>query len=186
VGFSLFQTARLRLPFIEEAERFGKLELRGRQDELLRVLQIVEPRLKRLAVVIESGEPMLQGDIGLARLVPLPLMGEGIARLATLMLYISNASNGIVLVDEIENGLHHSVMAKVWKAIGEAARQYDTQIFATTHNWWCIVAAHEAFSKSEVYDFRLHRLERIKGTLEVVTYDQETLEAAIEIGMEVR
>jgi len=183
---TFFQTARLRVPFIEEAERFGKLELEGKQDELLRVLRLIEPRLKRLAVVVESGETMLQGDIGAARLVPLPLMGEGIARLATLMLYMSNAANGIVLIDEIENGLHHSVMAKVWKAIGEAARQYDTQIFATTHNLECIVAAHRAFMESDQYDFRLHRLERTREGLIAVTYDQEDLAAVIETSLEVR
>jgi len=181
-----FQSARSRIPFIEEAERFSQLDLQGKRDDLLQALKITEPRLNRLAVTVESGETMLQGDIGLSRLIPLPLMGEGIARLASLMLYISSAPNGVVLVDEIENGLHHSILIKVWHALGEIARQYNTQIFATTHNWECIVAAHQAFSKNEFYDLGLYRLDRVKENVEAVTYDQETLEAAFEIGMEIR
>jgi hypothetical protein len=183
---AFFQGARTRVPFREEAERFGRLEIRGEQDVVLRVLQLLEPRLKRLATIVVAGEPILHGDIGTGRLMPLAVMGEGMVRLASLVMYIASAPQGVVLVDEIENGLHYSVLPKVWWAIGEVARRFDTQVFATTHSLECIVAAHRAFSKSERYDFRLHRLERVNGTIRAVTYDQETLEAACEAGLEVR
>ncbi len=183
---AFFQAARVRTPLAVDAERFGKLEIIGQQDALLKALQIIEPRLRRLAVVVSSGVPILHGDIGLGRLAPLPVMGEGMVRLASLVLHIGNASNGVVLVDEIENGLHHSILTNVWRAIGEVAREFNTQVFATTHSRECIVEAHEAFAKSECYDFRLHRLERIRGTIHAVTYDREALAAAIEAGLEVR
>jgi len=183
---AFFQGARMHLPSPKEAERFGKLEIQGEQDALLQVLQLIESRLRRLTMVVVAGEPILHGDIGMGRLMPLPLMGEGIVRLAGLVLHIGNAPNGVVLVDEIENGLHHSILPKVWRAIGEVARRFDTQVFATTHSLECINAAHKAFSESNMYDFRLHRLERVDETIRAATYDQETLEAAIETGLEVR
>jgi len=151
-----------------------------------RVLRLIEPRLKRLAIVVVAGEPILHGDIGAGRLMPLPVMGGGMVRLASLVIHIGNAANGVVLVDEIENGLHYSILPKVWRAIGEVARQFNAQIFATTHSLECIVAAHKAFLESEHYDFCLHRLERTRETIRAVTYDQESLEAAIETGLEVR
>jgi len=113
-------------------------------------------------------------------------MGGGMERLASLVLVIGTIPNGVVLVDEVESGLHYSILPKVWRAIGEVARQFNTQVFATTHSLECIVAAHRAFSESERYDFRLHRLDRDKESISAVTYDQETLEAAIETGLEVR
>lgn len=183
---AFFQGARIRIPSREEAELFGRLEIQGEQDVVRRVLQLIEPRLKRLAMVVVAGEPILHGDVGVGRLMPLPVMGEGMVRLASLVIHIANAPDGVVLVDEIENGLHHSILPKVWQAIGEVARQFRTQIFATTHSLECIVAAHKAFSESERYDFRLHRLERVNETIRAVTYDQETLEAAIKTGLEVR
>lgn len=181
-----FLPARARVPVNEEAERFSNLEVTGRQEVVLKALQVIEPRLRRLTMVVVGGVPMLHGDIGLGKLVPLPVMGEGMARLASLVLAIGNASDGVVLVDEIENGLHHSILPKVWRAIGEVAREFNTQVFATTHSLECIVAAHRAFSESGSYDFRLHRLERFDEAIHVVTYDQEALEAAIDIGLEVR
>lgn len=183
---AFFLAARVRVPHTEDAERFGKLDIIGRQDVLVKALQLVEPRIRRLAVVVAGGVPMIHGDIGSNRMVPLPLMGEGMVRLASLVLAISNAQDGFVLIDEIENGLHHSILPKLWLAIGEVSRQFNTQVFATTHSNECIAAAHKAFRESDAYDFRLHRLERIKETILAVTYDQETLEAAIETGLEVR
>jgi AAA15 family ATPase/GTPase len=107
-------------------------------------------------------------------------------RLLNLVLYIANSSDGIILIDEIENGLHYSVMEGVWRAIGKAARDFDVQIFATTHSLECIRAAHRAFSEGDQYDFRLHRLERVGGKIEAVTYDQKALDISLEQGWEVR
>ncbi|MGC8878301.1 MAG: AAA family ATPase [Anaerolineae bacterium] len=160
--------------------------VRKEQDTVLRVLQLSEPKLRELTTVLVADVPMLYGDVGTGRLIPLPLIGEGIVRLADLVIQIGNAGGGVVLVDEIENGLHHSILPRVWQAIGEVARQFDVQIFATTHSLECIIAAHRAFSDSPLYDFRLHRLERVGETIRAVTYDRETLEAAIEADLEVR
>jgi AAA15 family ATPase/GTPase len=183
---AFFHGARSRFLLKEEAERFGKLELQGKENMLLKVLQIIEPRLRSLKVIFIAGEPMIHGDVGLKRLMPLPAMGEGMVRLLSLFMNIGNAQNGVVLVDEIENGIHHSLLVKIWEVIGEVAREFNTQIFATTHSLECIIAAHKAFKEQRTYDFRLHRLDRSKDTIKVVTYDQETLETSIETGLEVR
>ena len=87
---------------------------------------------------------MIWGDIGLPELVPLPAMGEGMTQIAWLVLAIASMPDGVVLVDEIENGIHHSVLPDVWRAIDEAAKQFHTQIFATTHSFECVMAAHES------------------------------------------
>jgi hypothetical protein len=176
------------LPFSTgDVAHFSELEVAKRQPELLDGLKIVEPRLQSLSLVVLGGKSVIHGDIkGLDRLIPVPLMGEGIRRLMSILLAILNAPGGFVLVDEIENGLHYSVQKQVWQAIAQAARQADVQVFATTHSYECIQAAHEAFKETGQYDFALHRLDREDNTIEAVTYDQETLEYALEMFHEVR
>ncbi len=170
----------------ENAARFTRLVVSGKQDLLLQSLGILEPRLRNLSLLIFSGEGLIHGEIGIGRPIPLNYMGEGVNRLANFIMAISDNGGGVVLIDEIENGLHYSVLKDVWKAIGKAAREFNTQVFATTHSWECIIAAHRAFSETE-YDFRYHRLDRTKeGTIRVVTYDEESLEAAKESDFEVR
>jgi AAA15 family ATPase/GTPase len=183
-GFML--TDRFRLSFKDQAERLGKLELYGKQEELLGALKLIEPRLKRLTIITIAEEPIIHGDIGFGRLIPLPLMGGGMVRLAGIILTIGVAEKGIVIIDEIENGIHHAFLPKFWQAILEAARTFNTQVFATTHSRECIVEAHKVFSESHIYDFRLHRLERKKDDIYAINYKKDNLERAIETGFEVR
>jgi hypothetical protein len=181
----VFLPARVRfLP--ADASRFSKLDRKGQTQHLLSTMQLLEPRLKRLAVLFTGGLPLINGDIGLTELIPIPMMGEGMVRLLSILLAIYDSRDGIVLIDEIENGLHYAVMPKVWQAIAVAARESNTQVFATTHSWECVVAAHQSFSASETYDFLYHRFNFVRGEIKVVTYDQKKLDTAVRTGLEVR
>lgn len=94
---------------------------------------------------------------------------------------------GIILIDEIENGLHYCVIADVWKVLADAARRLNVQIFATTHSGEMIHAAHEAFKESTHYDFRYHRLDRHKDGANTATpYNEEPMETSFELDLEVQ
>ena len=184
---SYYLVSRQRTLLESIAEMFGRMEIEGRQDEILEPLRLIEPRLESIKSIPIRNEIIIHGKLkGIKRLVPLYLMGDGMVRLFEFVLGISVNQKNVILIDEIENGIHHSMLEKVWKVIAKTARMNDVQIFATTHSYECIKAAHRAFSEDEKYDFRLHRLERVKEKIKSVTYDKETLEAAIDMGLEVR
>lgn len=181
----IFLAARQRTSLEKLAERFGDLAIDKKETRITEVLSIIEPRLISLTVQQRGGSPVIYGDIGIERLIPLPLMGEGMGRLLSIVLAIPEAQGGILLIDEIENGLHYTVMEEIWKAISKLAREYNTQVFAATHSEECIRAAHRAFAKNQ-YDFALHRLERAQEGIQAVTLGQKNLEMAIEMDAEVR
>jgi hypothetical protein len=184
---AFFLPARMPVTAIqEEAELYGKLEVQGLSGEVVKVLKNIDPRLHKISMVVIAGQPVIHGDIGHNRLMPLPLMGDGMTRLASYVLRIGNAPGGVVLLDEIENGIHHTVLKSVWKAIGEVAEKFDTQVFATTHSLECIREAHNAFSDEKPDFFKIHRLERIDNEIKATTYDKETIAAAFDMGLEVR
>lgn len=179
---AIFLSSRNIIPR-EEAMRLGQLRKRKQGDLILDSLRAVEPRLKSVEDNSASGHPMIWGDIGLPELVPLQVLGEGMTRVARLVLAISAAENGIALVDEIETGLHYSVLSKVWKAIDKASRKFNTQIFATTHSFECAEAFCGALDPNS---FLFHRLE-VDGTgSRCVTYESEEIDAAIRHDFEVR
>ena len=169
--------------FKEDAKRLGQLRKRKQGALLLKALQIIEPRLQSIEDNSASGVPMIWGDIGLSELVPISVMGEGMGRIARLVLAISAAPKGMLLVDEIENGLHHSVLGKVWKAVQEAATQFNTQIFATTHSIECVDAAHKSLDMDKV---AFHRLEVHEEAIFCVSYGPSEIKAALDHGLEVR
>jgi predicted ATP-dependent endonuclease of OLD family len=170
----------------EDLDRFSKVEVDMKQEAVVKILQLVEPRIKRLSVIVKEGVPALYADIGSEQLVPFELLGDGINRLLSIGLAISNAAGGIVLVDEIENGIYYAARAQIWKGIASFANTFDVQVFATTHSRECIEAAYQAFSQDDPFDFRLYRLERAPDGVRAFTYDRETLIAALESGLEVR
>ena len=129
-----------------------------------------------------GGTPMIWGDIGLSELVPLPAMGEGMTRLARILLGMSSVPGGVILVDEIEIGIHHSAMVGAWKAIGQAAERFDVQVFATTHSFECIQKAVEAFTPEGFRYFRTSIIKE-KGA---VSYEPEQVDLAVRISMEIR
>ena len=175
------------VPRSQDTKRFSELLVARKSDTLLQVLREFEPRLTHLALI---GEPAsIYGDLkGLEQPMPISSMGEGIRRITSLLLAISTTPDGIVFIDEIENGLHYSVQTSVWEAIAEAARTYNVQIFTTTHSYEMIRAAHEAFQGREPFDFRLYRLGRNKDNndIRVVSYNKEILNATIENNFEMR
>jgi hypothetical protein len=181
-----FLAARGKAPLEEDAKNLGDILVEKEPYDLLEVLKIIEPRLMRVNTIPSAGGTIIYGDTGLGRMLPLALLGDGLGRLTSLILKMATARHGVVLVDEIENGLHHAVTGKVWAAVAKAARLFHVQVFATTHSWECIRAAHEAFTESGTYDFRLHRLDRINDDIRAGTYDQEALDAALKAELEVR
>ena len=169
------------------AADFGKALLEGRLPVVEANVQILEPRLKGLtAVPNRSGGSSIYANCGTAPLMPIALMGEGAKRLLAWTLKLTQASGRIMVIDEIENGIHHSALHDVWKQVAILSQAFDTQIFATTHSYECIVAANEAFSELGSDDLHLHRLYRRDGRVKAVTYDKEALNTNIEYFWELR
>ena len=170
----------------EDVEGFGELEVKGRKKEVIELLRLVEPRLRDLTVIVRAGNPKIWGDIGIGTPLPIQLMGEGLCRWLMLAQAIPRTPGGVVLIDEIENGIHHTAMEEVWRNLALLARKHDVQVFATTHSAECVRYAHKAFIEDEQYDFRLHRLEKVGEIVKDVSYDKDTLDVAIESGLEFR
>lgn len=167
----------------DDAVRLGGLRKQKQGDLVVDALRIVEPRLQSVEDNSASGVPMICGDVGLPELVPLPMMGEGMMRIARLVLAISGTPDGVVLVDEVENGLHHSVLPKVWGAIKEAAIRFNAQVVASTHSFECLEAAHQSLGED---DFLVHRLEAIGETIRCVTLGPDEITTMVAHNLEVR
>lgn len=181
-----FLGARVAVNPTEDAQRFGQLDILGKQEEIVRFLKIIEPRLKSLSSVAIGDSSLIHGDVGLSRKIPVAYMGDGVSRLLSIILAIASAKNGLVLIDECENGIHHSVMSKIWEAIALAAREYDCQVICTTHSYECLEAAYDGLSGELASDFSYIRIDRTDNKTVAKYLDHEMLKIAIDTNMEVR
>lgn len=171
----------------EQASLYSRLLVQKEPlDQLIETLHIIEPRLTNIQAITEGAFPQLYGDIGGPHLIPFSCMGEGVVKIASILLKIFTAKTGVLLIDELENGLHFSILPKIWEAIIEAAEKNDTQLFITTHSMECILAAHKAFSQYEEYGLNLVRLENIEGLIKPILFEKEELDMITERQLEVR
>jgi hypothetical protein len=170
----------------EEAELFSQLELIGQTQKILPTLQILEPRLERLAVIISAGFPMIHGDIGLGRMIPLPFMGDGIRRMTKILLSIANCPGGVVLIDDIEFGIHYSNINNIWRSLLEATSLYETQLFITTHSYEWVRGVTHVIQEYLIPALGFFRLERHNSQVKTISYDRESLMSAMKAELEVR
>lgn len=166
--------------------RFNDIQIRKQTDRIVKVLRQIEPSLVDLSL---GADGIVYCDIGLDRLLPLNVMGDGMFRLLSIILSILDAQDGIVLIDEIENGFHYSSQEILWDAIFESAKEFNVQIFATTHSIECTEAFSSSYSRIVQNNddiARLYRIERKGDDFRVVSYDHDILEASLDSGWEVR
>jgi hypothetical protein len=183
----IFLNSWRQCPGDEEVQRFSEARIKKQDHLVLEVLKHMEPRLTGLEILSPHGASAIHGHLeGYDEPIPLSLLGDGVRRVTSLVLAIGSARGGTLLIDEIENSIHHSVMRSLWEAIGRAADLFNTQVIATTHSLECVSAAYEAFSMRQSYDLTLHRLDRMDGIVRAIAYDRESLEGALSIPMEVR
>jgi AAA15 family ATPase/GTPase len=133
-----------------------------------------------------SPSPLIYADLGLSEMIPVTQLGQGFNRLLDIYSEIVVEDAKVLLIDEIENGLHHSVMPVIWKGLFLAAKEFDVQIFATTHSWECILAADQAAREGENYDLALIRLDRVKEDIKATVIDEKSLSTAKELQWEMR
>ena len=125
---------------LQDARNLGEVRRQKQGDLVVQALKIIDPRLESIEDNSASGVPMIWGDIGSPELMPLLAMGAGLGRASRLFIGMLHVKGGAVIVDEIENGFHYLVVPRLWEAIDRMARDFDVQIFATTHSRECVRA----------------------------------------------
>lgn len=159
----------------------GKKKVESLLNKLNDRVQAIEP----LQTEQRRG-PIIFVDVGLKEMIPVTQMGQGFNRLLNIYSEVIAAEAKVLLIDEIENGLHYSVMPQVFEGLFNAVRELDIQIFATTHSWECIVAADDAARKSSSYDLNVIRLDRVGEDVTATAMDDTTLATARKLDWEMR
>lgn len=174
----------------EVAQLWDNVALTDLEESVVEALHIIAPEVKRLSFL--GSQDKNYGRIPVARIegfsepVSLRSMGEGMNRILGMALALVNSKNGVLLIDEIESGLHYTVQADIWRLIFQIAYRLSVQVFATTHSWDCI----EAFQKAAVEDIKeeglLIRLERKETEIGATLFNERRLSIATREQIEVR
>jgi hypothetical protein len=168
------------------------LQLTPQEEMVLKALRYLDPKIERIAPV-SSNRPY---DVGRASFIvkmedhtsPFPIgsLGGGIWRMLSMALAITQCRDGMLLIDEIDTGLHYTVMRDMWKLIFTAAEEFGVQVFATTHSDDCIKSL-AMICHTDILEGNQITIQRIEaGRCNSVPYTEPEIRMAAEKGIEMR
>jgi hypothetical protein len=173
---------------------FEDIVLTTEENLVIDALKIIEPTIERIATSGSdrfTSRPGMRGGLlvkcaDVKDRIPIGSLGDGIWRMLGLALALVQAENGFLLVDEIDTGLHASVMADMWKLVYKTANRLRVQVFATTHSRDCYetLAAICRAGVSKGSDIMIHRI--VRGREAAVSLTEQEIIAAAEHSIEVR
>lgn len=152
------------------AELWDKIVLSPKEKIIIDVLRIIEPEIDKLAFVgdgslssyrnnSESRIPQVTFKNSGTR-YPLKSMGDGMSKILNIILALVDSENGFLLIDEFENGLHHSIQEQLWEIIFKLSHELNVQVFVTTHSNDSIHSFASVLESNKQFEGSLYRLEK--------------------------
>ena len=127
----------------ELARLWDSIALTDDEELVIGALRTMSDPIERLVLVENpnaSRERVMMGKITrFNEPITVRSLGEGINHILGIILSLIQARGGCLLADEIENGIHYSRQAELWRLIFRQATKGQTQVIATTHSWDCVV-----------------------------------------------
>ena len=174
----------------EVAELWDSISLTEDEEHAIRALNLaIDSEAERATTIGETLRRRRQIVVklrGWDHRVPLRSLGDGATRLFGAALALAGSRNGFLVIDEAENGIHHSIHDDFWRMILKASEENDVQVFATTHSFDCVRGFARAAKDSPESEGVLVRLEKAGERTRAVTYSEEDLETAADQHIEVR
>lgn len=174
---------------------WNQVVMEGRDREVEDAMRIIAPELGSILPLADRDDGRRSGSnaasfvVGDRRggpRVPLGSYGEGMRRLLALSLSLVESAGGFLLVDEIDSGLHWTVMEDLWRLMVEKATRSATQVFATTHSLDCILGLAKLLeARPDLRDaVSIQKIER--RLAHSVSFDAQSILAAADLDIELR
>jgi predicted ATP-dependent endonuclease of OLD family len=160
----------------------GVISRNKKKQNAVEVLKNIDERIND--VILGEKQQIYLDIAGLKEMVPLTFVGAGVTNVLYWASLVLSDSMKIILIDEIENGIHYSSMQTVMESLCDIGKKHDCQIVATTHSIDCV----RAFSKCPEERSCYIRLERKQDTGGIVSVaiDSQLLPEMLDSDWEVR
>lgn len=184
-----------QIPIIENFARFFDDEIiRGNSKIILQSLAVIDENIEDIRTFGSRQGVLYLRKKGNDNYISINYFGDAIQKIVRYIINIldlekSGKKGKILLIDEIENGIHYTAQAEVWRMLMKLCKHYNIQLFATTHSLEMIkafrsVCAEEEFMGMGGY-FELGRNPKSQQIVGI-KHDLETLEYELASGDTIR
>lgn len=146
------------------------------EDQLLELVQVFDPAVEKIEILSLQGlRPSIYLRHKRLGSAPLSVFGDGLRRVMLLANTLLSLREGsLLLLDEIEAGIHVSALQHVYDWLEQVARKRGVQVVATTHSLEALDAMALSIS-SPPEDLVTYHLEQTESETQVRRIDGELL-----------
>lgn len=130
--------------FLNEPYRYSEFYYKSVQSKnIKRIIRFIHDKILKTVTDIRLTDSIRRfavEDDNFEKTMDLSSYGEGIQRIFFISLLFASAENGILLIDEFENAIHVELMPDFTKFIDELSKEFNVQVFLTSHSKECIDA----------------------------------------------
>lgn len=156
-----------------------------KKKDFIKIISNLDPNIKDID---KTQDGIIIEYKGFRQSNPIGILGNGVIKMICVIAAIIATTGGVILIDEIEDGIHYSLLNSFWESILETAKKESVQIIATTHSLDCVNAFYESFpNETEQEQLRVFRIEKSEeNESEAIKYNHKDLKLALEENWEVR
>jgi energy-coupling factor transporter ATP-binding protein EcfA2 len=149
--------------------------------EIVKLLKLIDPDIEGFKLVENEMPGGRNQVIEHKRFgnIPLYSYGDGMKKILALASYVLSAKGGVLLIDEIETSLQASHLKRVFAWLLRACRQFEVQLFVTTHSLEAVSALAGCAVEDRECDLVCYRLEADGGKTFGNRFSEEELDSMV-------
>ncbi|TXL14933.1 hypothetical protein BMR05_05625 [Methylococcaceae bacterium HT4] len=129
---------------------YSSLQKKDAEASLNIILNEFDSSIEVFKIIDEKPQCKVNG-----KYLELTELGDGVRHLVSIVTSLYASENGYLFIDEMDNGIHYTVLGELWNVIFTLSAKLNVQVFATTHSKECIEAfnhvQHDLGDKQSAY-----------------------------------
>jgi AAA15 family ATPase/GTPase len=161
---------------------YSSIQKKDKEKRLDSILNNFDPNIKSFKII--ENKPYCKVN---NKYLEISELGDGTRHLISIVTSLYKCENGYLFIDEIDNGIHYTMLEDILEIILIVSKELNVQVFATTHSKECIESYGKAAKKSNNHDISFITLVRNrKEEIQAITYDYDLFMNNLEQNHEVR
>lgn len=173
-----------QIPNYNIIERFDGISVDGNETIIEDALKAIDSNITGMRTYSTKPNILFLRTLNQSAWQPIFYFGDAIQKIVRYIINILDIAKSekylkILLIDEIENGLHYTAQEEFWRMLFKLCIEFDVQLFATTHSLEMIKAyqrvATEFENQAAYFEMARHaktnQIIGIKHDMDVLEYE---------------
>ncbi len=166
----------------EIISNYSNIQKLDREEYLNKILNNFDSAIESFKIIDEKP----QCKMG-KKYLELSELGDGTRHLVSIVSALFSCENGYLFIDEIDNGIHYTMLDEVWNIILKTSLELNVQVFSTTHSKECIESYADVARTLKDEDITYTILSRLNNnSINAGIYDYAMIENSMNQEKEIR